>query len=317
MTDAIGRMLPIILLIGLGVVIKKKKIIDSNGMQGMRTFAVNVALPMVLLSMFMDIELDLDYIYISVATVIILIATMLGGLLFNFIPPLKSRYNIFVSSCCSYSFVGLSLFVILYGEGRLAYFSAIGLAHELFVWIIYYSILRIRIGNNSFSPTELLKVFTSPVVMGMIVGLLLNFSYLPITLIDNPFWKGFRSSIEMVSLTATPIILVLLGYSLSLNRDYIKQAVKLLSVRYIVTAVVAVVLKVLVIDRLFSYDPLIDITFTAFLLLPPVVSLPALVGDMGDEDGVEILSNTAALGNIIAIPAFALYYLYISWAQLI
>ncbi len=311
MGDVIGKVLPIVLLMGLGFAIRKSKIVDETGMLGLRAFAVNISLSMVLLNMFLKIKLDTDYLFIIVAATLLLAATMLGGKLFNLVKPLKSRFNPFISSCGSFSFVGLPLFTIMYGDENLTYFPVIGLANELFVWVIYCSILRISIGNKPFSGSVLLKVFTSPLVLAIIAGLSLNFLGVPTTFADNQLWIGIQSSIEMLSLTATPTILVLLGYSLNLNKSYIKQAVKLLCVRYMVTIIVAIVFKVAVIDRFFAYDPLINISFMSFLLLPPALTLPMLVGEFGDEEGVEILSNATAIANIISIVAFVMYYIFI------
>ncbi len=307
MNEMIGKVLPILLLMMLGIFIRQKNVISPEGAKGIRTIVVNVSLSSVLLLMFMEIQLDIQHLYIFGLSMVLFAVMMLVGNLFNLIPATKHRYNMFMSTACAFSLVGLALFIIIYGEENIAIFSVIGLAHEIFVWVIYYSLLRVKIGNKKFSGGELAKVFTTPTLICIGIGLLLNITGIHTALSENAIWLGFVGSVDMVSNTATPLILVLLGYGLTINKDYLKQSIKLLVVRFAVTAAIGLPFVLFVIKPLLPPDPFVEISFISLLLIPPMFSLPLLVGNLGDEEGEEITSNAIAISTVICVTAFVAY----------
>ncbi len=307
MNEMIGKILPILLLMALGVIIRRKNIISPQGVQGIRYMVVNVGLSSVLFLMFMEIQLDVSYIYVFLVAFVLLALMMFAGCFFNLIPSFKHRYNMFISSCCAFSLVGLALFTIIYGEENIAIFSVIGLAHEIFVWVVFYSLLRVKIGGKKFSSSELIKVLTTPTLLCIAAGLLINVLGINTMLADYHIWQGFINAVDMVSKIATPLILILLGYGLTINKDYLKQSVKLMVVRYAVTFAVGVPIVLLVVNYILPPSPFMMISFISLLLIPPMFSLPLLIGNIGDDEGEEIVSNAIAIGTVVGVTLFVLY----------
>ncbi len=307
MIEIISSILPIALLIGFGILIRRKNIISAQGMHGIRYMVVNVCLACVLFNMFRDIELDSEMLIIFLLVLLLLALMMLGGRALNLIPKLKHRYNPYMSSCCAFSLIGLALFSILYGEQNMAIFSVIGLAHEIFVWTFYMPVLRIQVGKKKFSIKELLKGYASPILISIMCGLLLNFTGIGRALEGNFIYDGIIETVSMVAPTATPMILILVGYGININKDYIKQSVRMLIARYIVLLGVGIPFKLIVIDNILPQSPYLDISYISLLLIPPIFSLPILVGTFGDEEGEEITSNAVAIGTIVGLITFVGY----------
>ncbi len=307
MIEIVSKILPIVFLISLGVLIRYKNIISPQGMHGIRFIVVNVSLACVLFDLFREIELDAEMLVIFLLIIILLSLMMLAGRALNLISALRHRYNPYMSSCCAYSLIGIALFSILYGEENLAIFSVIGLAHEIFVWSFYMPMLRIQVGKKKFSIPELLKGYATPILISIFCGLIVNFTGIDRMLQENTVYKGVLETVSMVAVTATPMILMLIGYGITINKDYIKQSVRLLIVRYIVMFAVGIPFKLLVIDNFVTSSLYLDISYMSLLLIPPIFSLPVLVGAFGDEEGEEITSNAVALGSIIGIASYVGY----------
>ncbi len=310
MSAILGNVLPIIFLLILGYVLRRKKVVNDKSMQGMKFFVANISLSCVLFNLFINMELDAAYIPIFAASSVYFIITLALGFLFDKIPLFKNKYTPFLASGCSLALIGLGMFSILYGQENLAAFSVMGLAHESFVWIIYYSALRIKIGGKKFSLKEIAKIFTSPLVLSIILGMICNVLNINVIFADNFVWDGLYSSVQMLAQTATPIILVVVGYGITINKKYLKPSITLLSARYIITLVCGTVLM-LFINYFLNPTPIVNVTFISMLLMPPLSSAPILVGVLGDEEGQKIVSNAVALGTLIGILMVIVYSLYI------
>ncbi len=308
MGEMLGKILPIILLMALGYIIRQKNIISKQGIAGIRFLVVNISLSSMLFLLFLEMEFELQYLYIFLLTFALLVVMMLSGFLLNLVKPLYSKYNPFVTSGCAFALVGVALFGILFGENRMQEFLVIGLAHELFVWVIYYMVLRIKIGGEKFSPSSLAKIFTSPMLLAIGAGLILNLSGIGSFLSEYFMWQSFVGTVDMVASTATPLMLILLGYGLAIEKKYLTPSVKLLVSRYIVAAVVGTAFILLVVNTFFENNPMVRISFISLMIIPPIFSLQLLVGTVGgSEEDEKVISNTLAMGSVVGIVLLVLY----------
>ncbi len=310
MNDILGKAMPIILLILLGVILRRKNAISEKGMQGVKYFVVNISLACVLFNLFVNMQISAAYISIFAVAFAYFLLTFFAGFSINKIPLLYSKYTPFIACGASVSLVGLGIFSIMFGEENLAVYSVIGLAHEIFIWIIYYSTLRIKIGGKKISLKEIFKVLTSPILLSIFAGILCNLLKINTIFASNFIWISLSSTVIMLAQTATPIILVVVGYGITIDKNYLKQSLKLLASRYIITIVCGAVLMA-VVNAFLNPSPITSVTFFSLLLLPSLSSIPILIGALGDNEGQKITSNAVALSTLIGIILFISYSIYI------
>ncbi len=316
MNEILGKVVPIILLILLGVILRHRNAISEKGMQGVKYFVANISLACVLFNLFVKMDIDMAYISVFAAAFAYFLLTFLAGFLINKVSFLYSKYTPFLACGASVSLVGLGIFSIMFGEENLAVYSVIGLAHEIFIWTVYYSTLRIKIGGKKISPKEVFKVLTSPILLSIFAGILCNVLKINTIFANNFIWVSLYSTIVMLAQTATPIILVVVGYSITIDKAYLKQSLKLLASRYIIILVCGTILMA-VLNTFLNPSAITSVTFFSLLLLPSLSSIPILIGALNDTQGQKVTSNAVALSTLIGLILFVSYSVYVVGAGII
>jgi hypothetical protein len=74
MSDVIGRVLPILLLLVIGVWLRRTNFIAESTVGDLRKLVVNLALPAVLFTSFLEIEFDSNDVAIVVVTFLLCVA---------------------------------------------------------------------------------------------------------------------------------------------------------------------------------------------------------------------------------------------------
>ncbi|OOB77495.1 MAG: hypothetical protein ATN33_04040 [Epulopiscium sp. Nele67-Bin001] len=304
MLAMIGTVLPVILIFFLGVWTRRTNFISAEAMKDIKKFILNIALPCVLLQTFMTMEIEKEYFTMVFLTFVLLFLLLVGGKVFDVIPNMKYRYNPYMCTGFSFGLVGLSLFSMIYGTQRLQYFAAMGLAHEVFVWTVYYIIFRGSEQDEKMDFSIILNVFKSPLIISVVVGICINLLGLTPMLLSNSFCAGIITTLEYIGNTATPFMLISIGYGLTLEAKYLKESAKLMAVRTVVLVVIGILFKFLVVDQFMSSSMLLDVSYVSFLLLPPLFSLPILISEKGEQEDIDIVTSAVGIYTMVSILLF-------------
>ncbi|ONI47358.1 hypothetical protein AN644_00605 [Candidatus Epulonipiscium fishelsonii] len=307
MLEMIGKVLPIIILFNIGVWFKYSNFILDQSMRDIKKIVINVALPCVLCNTFLDMNIKPEHGMLAILTLILLFLFMACSKLLNSIPILHYKYNVYVSTGYGFGLMGMTLFIMMFGEENLEMFSVMGLAHEFFIWIVYYIMFRIEMKNEKIDVYMFINVFKSPIILGILIGLLANFTGVYTYLNANPIGQGIFNTMDYLSNISAPFILISLGYGTKINKNYLGKSFKLILVRAITIISVGIAVKVLLIDNLMPYSLLLDVSYIAFLAMPPMLVLPLLISQIeGEKEHEEIVSSAMGICSILNIIIFIL-----------
>lgn len=312
MNETIERILPIIAFFSIGLSCNKLNWISNEGMANIKKLVINFALPSVLYLTFLKMEFQSEYFILIFLIIIMLILMLIFGRIVNFLPAFKNKYNPFMTSGYSFGLVGVSLFSIMYGVENMIIFSIIGLAHEMFVWTIYFGYLKITVHNNGIDLKEIIKLFTTPVMFGIGFGLLGNFLGFSQIFSHNGVWLGFLATVQYLSDASIPLILLSIGYNINLSAKNMYATGKLVFLKFIVIFLVALPFKYLVIDKFIEPNFWLDVSFVAFLLLPPVFSFPLFISTTATEEDLEVISSAVAIYTFLSVLAFIIYAIFVT-----
>jgi len=308
----LGSVLPVILIFMLGVWCKKKQFLSTQTMLEIKKFIMNISLPCVLFQTFINMHIDSSHGTILIISFLLFVSLMIGGKLCNYINILRYKYNPYCCTGYAFGLVGLVLFSVIYGEENLEFFSIMGLAHELFVWILYYLVFRIDTQNSKITIKIVLNIFKSPIVISIMLGIILNLIGGAAILQNNSIGAGILSSVSYVAATSTPFILITLGYGLALEKKYLKQSSKIIGTRILVTIVIGSLFKILILDNFIQSSVLLDVSYISFLLLPPMFSLPLLVAEVDEQENVDVVNTVVGISTILSIVVFILFAFIVS-----
>ncbi|MBS4539007.1 malate permease [Clostridium sp. D2Q-11] len=311
MEEIISKVIPIILLIALGYLMQYRNMVKSESIEEIKKGVINIALPPVLFLTFRDMTLKKEYFLVVLYTFILLIALYIIGILLNKIKYISHPLVPFVVTAFTFGLLGIPLYGSVFGIENLEKISILGIGHEFFIWFIFYTLMKIKFKGESFS-LEVVKGFIkSPLILAIIFGLILNVTGYNILFKENSLLKGLDITLEYLSSMATPLILIIIGFGLKINKKYMKQSIKLTIIRIVTILVVGYAFKFILIDKIIVDDKLFDYAFFTLLILPPPYSLPIFVGEYANDEYRDIANNVVVLNTITCI------VMYVSFVFLI
>lgn len=280
MENMLLALVPAFLLVALGALVRRIQLINAQSVEGFKTLIVRVALPAVLFSAFAKSKMGFDYLLIFVLVFVLCVVLFLSGkALHSFFPKaFPDEYTDAYFSGFEFGMIGIGLFPAIWGMDRLPEIALIAFGHELFIWFVYVPLLEAR---KSGVRSRIGKIagdfFKSPTIIAIILGSAVNLSgaflYVEATLAG----KILMNALSMVGGVIAPLILIVIGYSISFRAIPLKKSLLLLGARW--TAVLVFGLGTAALMRYFvpASEGFLMTALFAFLLLPPPFIIPVFI----------------------------------------
>jgi len=118
---------------------------------------------------------------------------------------------------------------------------------------------------------KLIKMFvTSPVVLFIALGLVLNFLGIPERIESIPFTSGLLGAVELLGSLTVPLILIVMGYGIKLDKQEFAYSARVILIRLLILIPVALLLNRFVDDGLMVLDAGFKAGVFTLLILPPL-----------------------------------------------
>ena len=303
--ETLASVIPIVLLIALGILLRRLRVLDDGVVEGLKRLIVSVVLPAVLFTAFLSMEFRAEYlaliVIIPVACVLLLgmgaVARRALGA-----PPVAT----FLFTGFEFGMVGLALYAAAYGLGNVPTAAIVGLGHEFFIWFIFVTLLK-RQSDGAVSLSETLASFVkSPVILAIFAGLALNRLGVAETLAANPFSAGVLGALGYLAAVIVPVILLIVGYGTRLSRAGVREAAPLVAVRFVVCLILALVLSELVVGRWLGLDQFAQAAVFMLFILPPPFIVPIFL-PAHRRDEVAYSNNVLSLYTVVSVVTFVAY----------
>jgi predicted permease len=306
MAEIISRVLPIILLIAIGFVLRRTGFISEDTVGDLRKLVVNVALPAVLFTSFLEIEFD------SSDAAVVAAVFLLCAALYGIGRALQPRFGVgheyfpFLTTGFESGMLGISLFGGAYGLSQVGYFAVVDLGHELFIWFVFLALLLSK-RDGIQSPGRLFGAFIrSPVIIAIIAGIVASLAGLRDALYDGPIVGGVMNTLVFLAALTVPLILLIVGYGIQLDRRGIREATTPVVIRLVILLPFALLLPVLLLDSLLDGNRYSQAALFTLLILPPPFIIPLYMKpDMPDEQ--RYVNNVLSLYTVVSIALFVGY----------
>jgi len=306
MTEIISRVLPILLLITIGFGLRRTNFISESTVGDLRKLVVNLALPAVLFTSFLEIEFDANDVAIVVVTFMLCVALYGVGRALQPRFGAGHEYFPFLMTGFESGMLGISLFGSAYGLSRVGYFAVVDLGHELFIWFVFLALLLAK-RDGIQSPRRLFGAFIrSPVIIAIIAGIVASLAGLRDTLYDGPVVGGVMNTLVFLAALTVPLILLIVGYGIQLDRRGIRDAATPVAIRLAILVPLALLLPVLLLDSLLDGSQYSQAALFTLLILPPPFIIPLYMKpDMPDER--RYVNNVLSLYTVVSILLFVVY----------
>jgi predicted permease len=306
MTSTVTTAVPIILLIVLGAVIRRVGLISEKGLGEIKGLITGVALPAVFFVAFLTISFDPRYLGIFVFMPILLFALLgLGYGVERFLG--RRRPVPFLMTGFEFGMLGISLFGTAYGMQNVGVISVVGLPHEVFIWFVFVTLMRIRYGGSSSLSETARSFLSSPVIVAIVAGTVLNLAGAGPWLTSALVPAAAIAALEMLGNIIGPLILIVIGYGTRISPRGIREVGPLVLLRLAVVLAVGLLVVPPVIEGLLGLPRISTHAVFTFLVLPPPFIIPLYIPSSEGED-LAYSNNALSLYTLFSIAAFLVYF---------
>ncbi len=270
MTELIQKLLSITILLAIGWLMRRSKLLHDNVIDGLKTIIIKIALPAVLFTAFAQVRLQWSYMILFAVFILYCFLLHLAGDLAHKASPKLFPYSHTGSFTTGFEFgmIGVGLFGALWGMDKLPVIMLVGFGHELFIWFYYAP----RLNRANTGHTGFLAIFRqfikTPTILAILLGVAVNLAgwYEPIgaSIIGGSFYEAMAYVTPLTS----PLILIVIGHSLKFGSLDPKKTLAYLGFRSFFVLGLGTLAYWLIISLVDGLDPIFATAFYAFILLP-------------------------------------------------
>ena len=307
--DAFSRVLPVLLLVGLGAIFRRNGFLSSSAVDGLRKLVLNVTLPSALFLAFLGTEMDAQYAVIVVSVfgsclVVLALGPWLrrgAGVTSEAMPSLMAGFEA--------GMIGYALYTANFGAENLYRFAVVDLGQVLFVFFVLAPVVMRWASGQTPAISETAAAFVkTPVIIAIVAGVAGSVVGLAEPLESNPLTNAGLETLALLAAVTTPAIAIVIGYSTSFSAGSLSDPVRTVVVRYPIWIVAALVFNWLVIDQLLGLDRLFQAAVMTMAVLPPPFVVPLYMArargrDVSDDPDHDYLANTLSLATIVTLAA--------------
>lgn len=304
--SVVQMVLPIILLLGLGVLCRKKQIIKTEGLAGIKSVVSDICLPVVLFNAFFTAKYSTTVVITFFAVYIGFgIALLLGFALRRLAAP-HGKFFPFLLASAEGGMLGYALYGVLMGEQ--SGFASVDLGQTVFAYTIFLGSL-LSVDGQKPSAVKLVKnIVTNKCCIGMALGILLGATGVGAWVLNSAAGGIVTNIISAITAPTSALVLIIVGYELDLDKSLLKPVAVTVVTRLVIMAVLLVVTS-FIIFRIVPYDPSLQIALMVLYALPAPFIIP-LFADVGDEGKyISTSLSVHTLCTIVLFVAIAAYHL--------
>ena len=289
--------LPVFITLGIGVLCRTKNILTRDGVAQLKSVAVNICLPAVLVASFATAEYSANSIAIPLVIYALCVLALVVGLAAVKLFKVQGKLTHYLFTGFEAGMLGYGLFALLFKNEPNSHFAIIDLGQVLFVFTMYKILLSGKAGLKNV----VREAVTSPVLWGIIAGLIIGATGMYDALKPSGVSGIFDSITSFISAATSVLILISIGYDLVPSEIRWKKTALIVVLRF---AIMAVLLGVaMLVNKFLLGGAMHSGALVLMFILPPPYVLPVFA-DAGDERAN--ISSALSVTTLVSIALFAL-----------
>ncbi len=298
-TEVLRIILPVLLMTGIGMLCRRKKLISREGVNTLKNIVVNITLPAVLLKAFAATQYTFMDIVIPLMMFAVCLAAWALGLLGGRLFKLPSRFVPFLTTGFEAGMLGYALFNMLCGSARTAEFARVDLGQVLFVFTLYKILLGLNSDKKADAGQLVKEMVFSPIIIAITAGVLMGATGFYRILTDAGISPVFDACADFVAAPTSAIILLTIGYDLVLGDIPWAETIKVVALRLVIMLALRFVF-IRIIEGIWPGAGISAAVNVMFILPPPFV-LPVFADD---ADQRVYVSSALSVSTLVAIAGF-------------
>lgn len=301
----VGSVLPVLLLLVLGMALRRTSLLNDDLVAGLKRLIVDLALPALLFTTFLTTRFAIEHVWVILSVVAVCVLLLGVGELFRRLNG-GSAYQRLLFTGFELGMLGFALFTAVYGAAKLPALGVLALGHELFIWFVFASLLRIEASDVVSVRATVRSLVTSPVIIAILAGLILNFAGLGGWLTTAAIPAAFLGALSYLSALIVPLVLLIVGFGTRLTWAGLRQALPLVVTRLVVVVGLALALNAWLIRGLLGLDQSYQAALFTLMVMPPPFIIPLFIPRQRAADA-EYCNNVLSLYSLASVVVFVSY----------
>ena len=212
--DVLEIVLPVLVMIILGMLCRKWKLLDQNGVNNMKTLVTNIMLPVAIFHALATAKYSGKIgTLVLIMFIMLLISFGVGFLLKRFMEEPYKKYLPFLVCIYEGGMMAYPLYTSLCGSENLSQIAVLDIAGLLFGFSVYMGMLgQTENGEKINAKSLFYSALKTPAFIGTVLGIIAGLTGLINRLMDSSFGPGYLSAESILTTAITPIILIVVQY---------------------------------------------------------------------------------------------------------
>lgn len=291
--------LPVLVMIILGIVCRKWKILNQNGIDNMKTLVTNIMLPVAIFHALATAKYSGKIgILVVIMLVMLVVSFGIGFLLRAFMEEPYKKYLPFLVCIYEGGMMAYPLYTSLCGSENLSQIAVLDIAGLLFGFSIYMGMLgQIENGEKNNARNLFFSAIKTPAFVGTVLGILAGLTGMINHLLDSPFGECYLGVENILTTSITPIILIVVGYSMELAPELISPCIKTILMRVVLQALMIAGVLVAV-KYLVGSSRLLNLAIITYMSSPATFSMQTF---LKKKESSAYASTTNSLYCVVSI----------------
>ncbi|MCF7953096.1 MAG: hypothetical protein K9K78_03360 [Spirochaetales bacterium] len=303
MAEIFSRFIPVFLIMAVGVIARRKGILQESVVEGFKRIIINIALPSILFLSFLTMELQFSYIWLFISLFVFCGILFIIGFGLQKIGLCRMPLSPFFFTGFEFGMVGVALFTSIFGTDQLYHILLLGLGHEFFIWFVYAPLLEAQ-NHGKIQIGKILSSFiSSPIIIAIFSALFLNITGLYQQGSSIRVIEGLHQTLTMLSQLTTPLILLAIGFQLHFEHLEFKKTLRMILYRLIIVGGLGYLLYLFVDAVVMPVPTMMVYAFITFMLLPPPFIIPVFLGKELKKEAA-FYNNALVLYTVVTLILF-------------
>ena len=305
--DAFARVLPVLLLVGLGALFRRTGFLSGPAIDGLRKLVLNVTLPAALFLAFLRTELEAQYAVIVISIFGACLVMLAAGPWLRRGVGVRSAAMPSLMAGFEAGMIGYALYTAIFGAENLYRFAVVDLGQVLFVFFVLAPVVMRWASGQAPALSETAAAFVkTPVIIAIVAGVAGSLLGLAEPIGSNAITNAGLETLALLAAVTTPAIAIVIGYSTAFSAGSLSDPARTLAVRLPIWITLAIVFNWLVIDQLLGLDRLFQAAVMTMAVLPPPFVVPLYMArargrDVSDDPDHDYLANTLSLATVVTL----------------
>lgn len=303
--DALGRVLPVLLLFGLGALLRRRAWLGPTTVADLRRLVLTVTLPSALFLTFLRVDLEPRYLPIvaSVFGACVLMLAVGPALLRPF--GVRSAYGAPLLTGFEAGMLGYAIYGGVFGQADLYHFGIVDLGQVMYVFFVLATVLARRsTGVRPGLAATARQFVTTPVILAILGGMLGRLVGLGDALAGSPVLASIPTTLGLLGACTTPLIAIVIGYSTTLRPGALRAPSVTIAVRLVVWIALAVAFDRLVVEGVLGLDRLFGAAVLTMAVLPPPFVMPLYMGARATDADRGYVTDALSVGTLATLVLF-------------